>query len=341
MITSPDQLEVSRQQARELEEIIKDIRGSLGERTDLADEMVAGYASRLRKLRLDMDTYIGVGGPSETDLVVRVESPDISSEGAPSTILVDTLERLRKALSSSYIRVSGGQARGPGRTSDEIRVASEPRVVWLGPGSLRIGVDLPASFHLKSVEKWMADPSAAEFQSPIQKSVAFLLAAASWASSDQPVDAIETTIPDSGIRKVILEQVRQLSPTPRGRVSALSIEGDPAVVIRPILLTSDSRIRARQGAYPGENTQEFEDLGTLRRVSVDLDKDEHLFELRGRPDSRPPIKGDFPEELRARVFDAIHRKYRVKARGILETRVGQHAREILHLEEFERMPDDG
>ena len=112
------------------------------------------------------------------------------------------------------------------------------------------------------------------------------------------------------------------------------------MVISPILLTSDSRIRARQGAYPGANTQEFEDLGTLRRVSVDLDKDEHLFELRGRPESRPAIKGDFPEELRARVFDAIHRKYRVKARGILETRVGQHAREILHLEEFERVPDD-
>jgi hypothetical protein len=337
MISSPAELEEARNQALRLEQIIQGLRSELAGRDELFDEMVGAYATRLRQLRFDIDAYLGVRMPKDADLVLRVDSPDINLEGAPSTILVDALERLRKAIANSFMRISAGEAKGPGRPTDELRIMSEPRVLWLAPGSLRIGVDLPASYHRQTMESWAPGAPETLPESPIKRSVSLLLAAAAWAASTQPVEAIEVAIPEAAVRKVILEQVRQLSPTPKGRISSIAIEGDRSLVESPIVLTNVSRSRAREGAYPDSGTKEFEDTGVLRRVAVDLDKDEHFFELRDRPNRAQPIKGDFPEELRARVFDAIHRQYRVHVRGILETKVGQQAKSVLHLEDFERL----
>jgi hypothetical protein len=334
MITSEKQLEQARKQAERLETLILEIRRTLPERKELTEEMVRGYESRLRSIRLDIDTFLGVGSPRQVDLVLRVVSPDIGSDGAPSTILVDTLEKFRKAVATSYSQIVRGGQRGAGRPPEELRVASEPRVLWLAPGSLRIGLDLPPSFHQRSVLSWSSDLADRSVKSPIQDSIAFLLIAASWAASEEPVEKIEEAIPNPGTRKVVLEQVRQLSPTPKGRVSSLVIEGDPKIVARQIVLTNSSRVRAREGAYPGSSTQEFEDTGILRKVTVDTEKAEHFFELRERPRGRPPVRGDFPEDLRVRVFHAIHGKYRVTVRGILETKVGRQTKQTLHLEDF-------
>jgi hypothetical protein len=334
MITSESELEQARRQAERLETLILEIRRTLPARQQLTDEMVHGYESRLRSIRLDIDSFLGVGDLRQADLILRVASPDIGTDGAPSTILVDTLEKFRKAIASSYSQLARGGLRGAGRPPDELRVASEPRVLWLAPGSLRIGLDLPPSFHQRSVLSWSSDVADRSVKSPIQNSIAFLLAAAWWASSEEPIEKLEETIPDSGTRKVVLEQVRQLSPTPKGRVSSLEIEGDPRIVTHPILLTNSARLRAREGAYPGSTTQEFEDTGILRKVTVDTDRAEHFFELRERPRGRLPVRGDFPEDLRVRVFHAIHGKYRVRVRGILETKVGRQTKQTLHLEDF-------
>ncbi len=334
MITSEKELEQARKQAERLETLILEIRKTLPARKGLTDEMVRGYESRLRSIRLDIDTFLGVGDPRQVDLILRVASPDIGTDGAPSTILVDTLEKFRKAIASSYSQFARGGVRGAGRPPEELRVASEPRVLWLAPGSLRIGLDLPPSYHQRSVLSWSAEPSDKSVKSPIQDSITLLLIAASWAASEESLDRIEQAIPDPSTRKVVLEQVRQLSPTPKGRITSLVIEGDPKIVAHPIVLTNSTRVRAREGAYPGSTTQEFEDTGILRKVTVDTEKAEHFFELRERPRGRPTVRGDFPEDLRVRVFHAIHGKYRVRVRGILETKVGQQTKQTLHLEDF-------
>jgi len=336
MIKNRTELTLAQEQSERLEAAILEIRTSLAGRPEISNEMASSYESQLRAIRLDIDSFLGVKAPSGADLILRVESPDIGSDGAPTSILVETLETFRKAIAATLVGVRTGRAKTQGRPPAELRVASDPKVLWLAPGSLRIGVDLPSGYHQTSVLAYDETGSMTRAQTPIQQSVALLLKAAEWASSDLPVAELDKEIEKPAVRKAVLEQVRKLSPSPMGRVTALTIEGSPSILRQPIRLTESSRDRAREAAYQGSQTRDFEDTGTLKRVHVDIDTAQHSFDLRERPRGQPDIRGDFPEELRVRIFHAIQNQYRVRVRGILETKPGSPGKQVLHLEDFDR-----
>ncbi|HTT34371.1 MAG TPA: hypothetical protein VMH78_00670, partial [Thermoplasmata archaeon] len=334
MAATEDSLEVLKRQEQRLEKAISALRRAHHDEQEYANELIAPYASLLISVRADIDHLLGVGPIAGADIEIRVESPEIGREGAPSGILTETLDRLRKALAGTYAAVGKFRWSGRGRYTEEIRRAADIRVLALVPGSLRLGIDLPEPFHRRTMDNFGPRPS----PTPGRAALAALLAASKWAASDSPPEALSDAIPDPTTRKSVLEQVRRLSPSPKGKITTLEISGVSMQIGDSAKLTHAARSRARVAAYPGGGTQEFDDVGQLRALNVDLDEGRRVFVLRKRSGDRPSIRGDFPPELAHEVLDAIKHGYRVRVGGILETK--GNGRGVLHLGEIERQPEE-
>ncbi len=336
MMERKELLARSIEQAERLERVILAIRERYSEMPDHANALVEPYRTLLASVRSEIDTCLDLRAFPAADLVIRVESPRIGASGTPSQILVDTLQNLRKALASTFVLVSPSAYTGAGRYTQSVRGASDVTVLGIAPGSVKIGIDLPTMFHTETLDSWNTGPEGKPQLSPAREVVNYLMRAAEWAASDRPTAELEREIPDPKIRRAVLAQVRRLGPTIRGGINAVHIEGGATLGHKMVHLTPAATERAREGAYPGKLTREFEDSGILKKIALDLDKDVRQFELRERPDGKPNVRGDFPDELRARVLDVMKLGYRVRVRGILETSSGTKVTSTLHIEDFER-----
>jgi hypothetical protein len=323
------------EQAERLEKTILSIQQKYAEDPEAASAMVGPYRSMLESVRAEIDSCLGLKGFPNADLVLKVESSKIGPEGAPSQLLVDTLESFRKALASTFVRVSGAPWAGQGRYSGIVRGASNVTVLGLARGSVRIAVDLPPLFHRQTLDAWVTEEGAKPQRSPVRAAVDYLLQGAEWAASDRPEEELERVIPDAAVRKEVMTQVRNMSPSPKGDIEALEIEGGSVLGRRTVRLTRQASDRARTAEYPGKRTRVFEDSGILKRITVDLDRPIHDFELRERPGGVANLRGDFPDELRQRVLDMMKLGRKVRVRGILEETPGNPSRTVLHLEDFE------
>lgn len=324
------------EQAERLEKVILSIQEKYVDDPEAASAMIGPYRSMLTSVRAEIDSCLGLEGFPNADLVLTVKSSKIGPEGAPSQLLVDTLVTFRKALASTFARVSKVPWAGQGRYSGIVRGASDVTVLGLARGSVRIAVDLPPLFHKQTLDAWVTEEGAKPQLSPVRAAVDYLLQGAEWAASDRPVEELERVIPDSAVRKEVMAQIRNMSPSPKGDIEALEIEGGSVLGRRAARLTRQASDRARTAEYPGKRTRAFEDSGILKRITVDLDKPIHDFELRDRPGDAANLRGDFPDELRQRVLDVMKLGRRVRVRGVLEETPGSPARTALHLEDFER-----
>jgi hypothetical protein len=334
MLNRKEQLTRSIEQAERLEHVILAVRERYAEMPEHGKVLVEPYRTLLASVRAEIDSCLELGAFPTADLVIRVESPQIGKDGAPSQILVDQLVNLRKALASTFVLVSRLPWAGKGRYSQELRGASDVTVLGIAPGSVRIGIDLPTLYHKQTLDPWVAEPGAEPQISPAKEVVNFLMRAAEWAASDGTTEELEREIPDPRVRKTVLAQVRKLSPSPKGGITSVHIEGGLALGHRSVHLTPTAGERAREGEFPGKRTQEFEDSGVLKKLSLDDDKDVRRFELRERPSGKPNIRGDFPGELRHRVLEVMKHHNRVRVRGILEISSGARETSTLHLEDF-------
>lgn len=334
MMNRTEQLARSTEQAERLEKVILSIREKYAKDPETASAMIGPYQSMLASVRSEIDACLGLEGFPSADLVLKVESPKIGPEGAPSQLIVQTLDTLRKALASTFIRVSKTPWAGQGRYTGMVREASDVTVLGLARGSVRIAVDLPPLFHKQTLDTWVTKEGAIPQRSPARAAVDYLLSGAEWASSDRSIEALETVIPDAVVRKEVMTQVRKLSPPPKGDIETLEIEGGRILGRKTVRLTRAASARAMSAEYPGKRTRVFEDTGILRKITVDLDQPLHEFELRLRPGGEPNLRGDFPDELRRRVLDAMDSGRRVRVHGILEETPGSPSKTMLHLEDF-------
>lgn len=325
-------LNASRSRAAELENIIAFLHEKYAEYPEYGQELLVPYIERLQRERANIDEVVGVPELAGSDAVLHVRAREDTEGGPRAGLLVDSISSFRMALTRITMRLSGKAREGSGRLPEDLRKATDFRIVGIASGSVKIGVKLASV----TTQTLLTDEEAeAALEEEVRKSLELLRETAAILGTDRDSEVLESLIPEQELRGTVLRELARLSPTPRGRISSFSLEGGPSARVRPVLLTQATGKRALSLLYPGSETEQFDDIGILRAVDVDLDLPKHLFVLRNRPENRSDIEGDFDEALRFAVMDAVDKAHLVRVRGVLEKPHRDHGKPVVHIESLD------
>lgn len=322
-------LNAARKRAVELEDIIAYLHEKYGDYPEYVQELAMPYVERLQSERARIDEAVGIPALAGSDTVLHIRTRESTEEGPRASLLVDSISSFRMALTRVTMRLRGQSRAGSGRLPEDLRRVTDFRIVGFAPGSIKIGV----RFERIATQTVLTDEEPeTSLEEEVQRALKLLRETATVIGEERSDETLNALIPDRELRHTLLRELSRMSPTARGRVTSISLEGGPASGILSVLLTPNTGKRALSILYPESETEPFDDTGTLRAVDVDRDLPKHLFVLRNRPENRPDVEGDFDETLRFAVMDAVDKAHLVRVKGILERPRGKHGKEIVHIE---------
>lgn len=258
-----------------------------------------GPLEEIRRMEADISAYVGrtEAEQAEADLWVKVEGDQARWPEAPSSLLGELLGTLRKGVAAAAEwMLTGGLSTRP--TAALVR-ATDLQVAVFRPGSVQVGLRLPA-------------PEMGEGALPgelPERALGCYLAVAEWASSTVEEQALEARVPDAGLRRVLLAEVKRLAPRPRGSVRSVTLSGR-GLPGRAAALTRDVHVRIDRAIdrHVAEQVETF--MGDLREI----DLDQRSFVLRNLSDSPVEVPCQFDDELLDTAKSALDR--RVEVHGV-------------------------
>lgn len=261
--------------------------------------LAEGPMEEIRRLQAEIDVYTGVASAieSESPLWLRIYGENVHWPAAPSSLLANYLESLRKGIQTLAEFIQHGQVVG-GRPLQGLRDACDFEVVAFEPGSIRVGLRLPDV---------QSDPLLLTQQAnPAELALDEFLDVASWAGSGDEEAVLENKFPDSTKRRVLLNALKPLLPRPRGQVEGIELSGWRVRRTAAIILTRET-IAKVDGAIDStvhERPENHE--GVLREI----DLDELRFTLR---DTAQPleIRCVFEESILEQAKAALDKRVRV------------------------------
>jgi hypothetical protein len=329
MTSENPNLNAARMRAGELENIIAYLHEKYSDYPEYVQELSTPYVERLQGERSRIDEAVGIPVLPGADTILHIRTRESTEEGPRASLLVDSISNFRTALTKVTMRLRGQSRMGSGRLPEDLRKVTDFRVVGFAPGSVKIGV----RFERVTTQTVLTDEEpATPLEVEVQKALELLRKAAATLGEEGDDDALRTLIPDRELRGTVLRELSRMSPTVRGKITSISLEGGPASRIQSVLLTPNTGKRALGILFPDSEIEPFDDIGTLRAVDVDRDLPKHLFVLRNRPENKPDVEGDFDEALRFAVMDAVDKAHLVRVRGMLERPRGRPGKDIVHIE---------
>jgi hypothetical protein len=323
-------VESSRRRARELEDAISYLMSSYAQYPEYAAELSAPYVEELFHERARVDEVLGIPQLAAADAVMHIRTREATAGAPRASVVVDAISNLRTALIGITISLRGQYRAGPGRLPEQLRRATDFRIVGLAAGSVKIGI----AFESRTRQTQLTDiKEEGSLTSDVRSATQLLWSTAAILTTGS--GEVSAHIPNERTRTTVLRELSRLSPSPRGKVSSITLEGVPAMVEGPATLTAETGKRALKILYPGSDSEPFDDVGTLRAIEVDRDKRKHLFVLRGRPAGRPEVEGDFQETLRFAVMQAVDKEHQVRVRGVLERPKGRGGKAVVHIDSLE------
>lgn len=266
---------------------------------DRADEYAAfsgAYLNQIRKLRDEIDEYLGLHLAEEQamSLWVNIQGPQITDK-APVSVLFEFLRDFRYGI----FQIAKYNARVAGHeplTDNEIRQMTNARVKVM-PGSLRIGFSLPPTQSLiEGTEENLP-----------KRAIEKMLDGALLSSTKNKM-TLEQRFPDPVERRLVLGNVEKLSSMRGGQVTKVVFRGKLLEGRRIAFTKQSSRTirRAMEKDLPSELTK-YE--GVVRKI--DLDKKE--FALRRALSARKTEKRQcrYELELEDEVKGCLDKKVRV------------------------------
>jgi hypothetical protein len=293
MIENDAQLEQSKQALESVERALRALRARVEpEDPSLFAAMAEDYWVNIRRLRAEIDEYIGVGLAelSSAPLWMVLEGESVSRKDISSRLLSEWLEKLRKSLYGVTSYITTGQVRTGGRPDATILAATDPRVIAVAPGSIRVGLRLPSSPVQANIFEESGEP--AQFVA-LEK----ILEVAEWAAGGS-MEPPQLAASDPDGLTVAARFAMELAPSERSAVTSVSFSGPLAQRHVPLRLTAQSRERIDGLVKLLTHLSEEEVIGQIREIDL---------ELRERGPGQPDLKCMLPEELVSRAEALLDR----------------------------------
>lgn len=256
-----------------------------------------GPLDEIARIEADIDAYVGASPRlGESHFWMRLIGRGIQAGDAPASVLSDALDSFRKGVQSVAEMISKGTLST--RPTAELLEAADLRVVALAPGSLRVGLRLPAP-EQPSLMKTGSATEAAE------QALSELLTAAEWAASPTLEDEwLAHRIADGRRRRLVLSQLSNVVPSARGPVDEVELSGPRIRAPQPIRLLRSTRARVEEATERTLKETRVTYEGYLREI--DLDK-RHVH-IRSEGGEKKCL---LPEDLLGTARVALNHRVRV------------------------------
>lgn len=222
--------------------------------------MAEPAVDQIRELRAQVEDYIGITSAvtQEAEVWLRIAGPDIEIGDAPTSVVTSLLDILRRGVQSVAEFLQRGVIGA--RPTAELKAACDLRIVGWMPGSVQVGLRLP---ELPTGESESPGPSA-----QAREAFKLYLQAASWVGSEDDIAMLDQEIPDAAKRRLLLNQVRQITPRPRGAAEVVELSGR-LVPTGSIHLKRQSRQRVRSALQQAISEELVISSGLLREIDLD------------------------------------------------------------------------
>lgn len=295
MIANAQQLEATRGHISRLEAAVSELQRSVYPvNPDRFAMMAESYVSELRRLRSEIDDFIGVASAIErtSDFIFRLESARDLVGLAPASIVTKGIGALQRGLQKvgEFVVYRGVAERGQALLP-RIAEQFELELVAANPGSFRVGLRVRPSGHLPRVSD--ADKEAAAGR---------LAAVLRIVSRGENIDAgLGDELPDINLRLQVLQALKDVAP-PRQRA-------DYAVELSGRFLGNDRIVLDRQSRkiivkVIRATRRDASQDGIIREI----DLDRRNFQVRTPASS---IRCQYSPELEEQVTAALNRRVRV------------------------------
>ena len=325
MIENATQFEQAHKQLRMMQDSLRNLKAEVLPKNPRNFAVLAeGPLEEVRRLQQDIDAYNGVAAAveSESPLWLRLFGEHVHWPSAPSSLLANYLESLRKGVQTVAEYLQHGQLTG-GRPVQELRDACDFEVVAFQPGSIRVGLRLP---DVEADELWPADQP-----NPAEQALDELLEVAAWAGSDDADNILEGKIADPTKRRVLLNALKPLLPRPRGQVEGIELSGWRVRRPAAIKLTRETHTKV-DGAI---DRTVHERIETHEGFLREIDLDGPSFTLRDR-ENLSSVRCSFEEDILEQAKAALDKRVRVTgSRKVAATKKASPILQVTRLEVLE------
>lgn len=300
MINNDKEYKSARQALEHVEssliELYKDIYDKSPERYFI---MAEPYLDYIKKLRHDIDSYIGISLAEEKSvpLWIRITGPNIGSNNISSALLSKFLDNFKMGVQRIADYSIEHTILKKGRPKKEISNLCDFNVKIM-PGSLRIGFSFPFPIGQKTLEH-------ETIENPVEQAVKKFLKGASWAVGLDK-NKIENIFPDEKERRLILNQIDKVTPVKESDYSTVEFKGK-IIDKDTIILTDYANKRIQKAIKTSISPEKVVEIGVIR----EMDLDKLCFNLRERPKNKKELHCRYDKSLYADAREGFDKKVKV------------------------------
>ncbi|HEX8316835.1 hypothetical protein [Longimicrobium sp.] len=310
MIESHAQLEQARGALVRVENALAALRARVERQNPaLFAAMSEDYRANILEIRAEIDAYLGIDATTEpVPLWMVLEGERISPRDISSRLLSEWLGNFRKAVYGVAAFLESGRLRlGGGRPQSWLLDATDPHIVALAPGSIRVGLRLPVEGDAQSdlFEEDAVEPLP-------QRALRHLLSVAEWSTSNSvsPPHDGDMTLDEIS---VAAHFAARLAPSPRSTVRTVTFLGTMLSSASPVRLGAESRERMRGLEKMLSRIDDEVVFGLIREIDLDARR----VILRERGEGVIDLKCHVPEELMGSAERLLNRNVRI--RGLISS----------------------
>lgn len=262
--------------------------------------MAGSYVSELRKLRSEIDEFVGVDAAIEgaSDFIFRLESARDLAGMAPASIVTKGIAALQRGLQrvGEFVVRSNAAERGE-HAAMRIADQFELELVAANPGSFRVGLrvrPVPSLFALRDSDKMAA--------------VGRLASVLRLVSRGDNLEHLGNELPDVNVRLQVLQSLKEVAPPRQKADYAIELSGRSLGNDHVIL---DRRTRQFIVGTIRLTRREASQDGIIREINLDR----RTFQIRTPASS---IRCQYPPELEPQATAALNHRVRVTGAAIVE-----------------------
>jgi hypothetical protein len=273
---------------------------------ELFKAMAQTYIDEIIEIRNEVDEFIGITSAEDTraQLWLSLEGNELKSPEISTRLITDWLSKFRHALQyiAEYLEYKRIVI---GRPSSEILTKTDPKLIALRPGSIKIGLNFPAEYVQEELFQNNSDKSTTLPHRALDR----LLSLISWVDSEQN-ELPQNLFPDDTETSIIVDQVISLVPSKRSVVKTLRFSGVIVPSPTSLFITVESKPKLQK--LREQLTKIHEDVveGVIREIDLDAQR----IILRERGPEAPDLKCYLPDELVGLAEELLDNYVRIRGK---------------------------
>lgn len=268
---------------------------------ELFQAMAQSYIKEVEEIRNEINEYVGINSAEmyKAPLWISLEGRNLHVSEISAKLLTQWLDKFRKSVSTVAEFIENGQLAL--RTPPSIIAKTDPKIVSLQPGSIRIGLKYPEEVVEESFfnEQEETVPTS-------HKAVNRLLEMVSIVQANN-MELLEEKFPNENETSVIIDQLSQLVPSNRGSVTCLKFLGEMVPNPSCLYLIPDSKRMINEIRAKLTVTHEDEVIGVIREIDLDAPR----IILRERANDAPDLKCLLSEEMSSTAEGLLNKKVKI------------------------------